>query len=102
MKLRLAMIFTQEDMKRIQFKEKKDGTKIFADVHGMKCREAQKFIKNIINVIRNTFELIVIHGYNHGTAIRDMIRESFTNSHVTDIIPDAYNQGVTHLIVEAY
>ena len=37
--------------------------RVIADVHGMKCKQAHRFINNIINVIRVTFQLIIIHGY---------------------------------------
>ena len=99
--MRLSMILTVDDLKRIEVDEGKGGTLIKADVHGLKCREAKRLINNIINVIRQAFHLIVIHGYNHGTAIKDMLAHSYENTHVVEKFIDCNNQGVTHLIVES-
>ena len=98
---KLQMIFTNDEISRLSIKEA-PGTKpqIIADVHGMKCSQARRFINNIINTIRETFKLIIIHGYNHGTAIKDMLAESFCNSHITEQFPDPYNQGITHMLIE--
>ena len=74
-KARLSMILTEEEMERLTFAEKeiKNKKEISADVHGLSTKKAKQFLKNIINTIMDTFYLIVIHGYTHGTAIRDMI-----------------------------
>ena len=95
---RLSLIFTKEDMKRITIKEKNGETKIMADVHGMSVKNAKRFINNIINVVRTAVEIIVIHGFNHGTAIKDMIASGIDNSRVSVISPDYKNQGITHII----
>ena len=98
---KLSLIFTNDDMKRIHVKENKGETKIIADVHGMSVRSAKRFINNILNVVRMNIQLIVIHGYNHGTAIRDMINNHFENEHVVSKYIDKDNKGVTHSIAAA-
>lgn len=97
---KLQMIFTNNEISRLSIREE-PGTKpqIIADVHGMKCSQARRFINNIINTIRETFRLIIIHGYNHGTAIKDMLADNFCNSHITEQYIDPYNQGVTHMLI---
>lgn len=66
---RLRMVLTNEELNRITVKEKAPGKiRITADVHGMKCYEARRFINNIINIVRTAFQLVIIHGYNHGNA----------------------------------
>ena len=68
---RLKMILTQEEINRLKITESNsEHIKIIADVHGMKCYEARRFINNIINIVRIAFQLVIIHGYNHGTAIK--------------------------------
>ena len=74
---RLGMIFTQTDINRITIKETDSKLQVTVDVHGMKCCEAKKFINNIINAVRTAFKLVIIHGYNHGTAIKDMLKSVF-------------------------
>lgn len=74
---------------------------MIVDVHGMKCPQAKRFINNIINVVRIVFRLIIIHGYNHGTAIKEMLAQNFSNNHIYEQFPDPRNQGVTHMLIAA-
>lgn len=97
---RLGMIFSQTDIDRITVKDiDSKNLQVTVDVHGMKCCEAKKFINNIINAARTAFKLVIIHGYNHGTAIKDMLAENFSNSHIVNQYQDPYNKGVTHMVL---
>ncbi len=99
---RLRMVFTDEEINRLTISEVDERRiRIVADVHGMKCSQARRFINNIINTVRVAFQLIVIHGYNHGTAIKDMLAQNFSNTHITEKHADPYNQGVTHMLIAA-
>ena len=99
---RLRMVFTNEEISRLTISEINEcRIRIVADVHGMKCSQARRFINNIINTVRVAFQLIIIHGCNHGTAIKDMLAENFSNTHITEQHPDPYNQGVTHMLIAA-
>ncbi|SCW39598.1 hypothetical protein SAMN02910400_00612 [Lachnospiraceae bacterium C10] len=70
----LGMIFTQEELSRIQIFSSA-AIKIIVDVHGLCCKQARRFLNNIINCVRLSYELIVVHGYSHGTAIKKMMAE---------------------------
>ena len=99
---RLKMVLTQKELDRISISE--TGNRrihITADVHGMKCYEARRFINNIINIVRVTFQLVIIHGYNHGTAIKELLAQNFRNDHIYEQFPDPHNQGVTHMLSAA-
>ncbi len=97
---RLRMIFSEDEIDRISINEESEmGINVTVDVHGMKCNNAKRFINNIINMIRVAFKLIVIHGYNNGTAIKDMLAESFSNIHIVNQFQDPYNLGVTYIIL---
>ena len=99
---RLRMVLTNDELNRITVKEKATGKiRITADVHGMKCYEARRFINNIINIVRTAFQLVIIHGYNYGTAIKEMLAQSFSNDHICEQFPDPRNQGVTHMLIAA-
>lgn len=99
---RLKMILTQEEINRLKITEStSEHIKIIADVHGMKCYEARRFINNIINIVRIAFQLVIIHGYNHGTAIKEMLAQNFSNDHIYEQFPDPRNQGVTHMLIAA-
>ena len=97
---RLGMIFSQDEINRIKVRdEAKKNIRVIVDVHGMKCSQAKRFIYNIINTIKTAFKLVIIHGYNHGTAIKDMLADDFTNSHIVDQYQDPYNKGITHMVL---
>ena len=97
---RLGMIFSQEDIDRITVKDEAEkNLQVIVDVHGLKCSQAKRFINNIINAIRTAFKLVIIHGYNHGTAIKDMLAENFMNSHIVDQYQDPYNKGITYMVL---
>ena len=96
---RLSFVLTEADMRRLQIEEG-EMIRITADVHGMKVVQARKFINNIINLIRTAFEMVVIHGYNHGIAIKNMLANQFRNEHISLKYQDENNQGITHIVVE--
>lgn len=99
---RLQLILSSEDFSRLTISEFSDnGLQIVVDVHGMKCFHARRFINNIINTVHCEFQLVIIHGYNHGTAIKNMLAEDFSNSHIEERHLDVDNQGVTHLLIAA-
>lgn len=97
---KFKLIFTSEDFGRITFSETTSGERLITvDTHGMKCSQARRFINNVINLVHAAFHLVVIHGYNHGTAIKDMLADNFENPHITNQYPDPRNLGATHMLL---
>lgn len=97
---RLYMIFSESEMKRIAISaEQNSQLSIKVDVHGLKCYEAKRFLNNLINIVQDVFILIVIHGYNHGTAIKEMLAKNFNNKHVQHQYTDPHNLGVTNMLI---
>ena len=96
---KLKLIFTEDEIARITVDIEPECPNVTVDVHGLKCRDAKRLINNIINLLRVRFQLKVIHGYNHGTAIKNMLATNYTNSHVRKKYLDTYNQGVTYMVV---
>ena len=95
---RFQMIFTEATTARIRLLASPSGEveKVVLDVHGLTCREAMRFINNVINLTRSESTVEVIHGYRHGTKIKDSLRQCFSNPKIC-IIPDQWNFGVTYL-----
>lgn len=99
---RFMMIFTSNEIDRISFEIKNEAVSIIkVDVHGLKCVTAKRFINNIINLIIDSFELIIIHGFNHGTAIRDMLRGDFYNYKIEKCYGSIENDGITCMIIHS-
>lgn len=100
---KLRLIFTEKDIRRISLnKIQTNNLVVTIDVHGMKCYEAKRFINNLVNLLLQTdFQLIVIHGYRHGTSIKDMLATNYDNNRVYKQHIDPNNQGVTHMYIAA-
>lgn len=92
------MILSTDDLARIKVTMRKNNIpKIVADTHGLSCKQAKVFIKNLICVCRDAFILVIIHGYNRGTAIKELIRENFDLPRVKNMHSPEYNPGETIL-----
>ena len=92
------MIFTEATMAKIRLLTSPAGEveKVVLDVHGLTCREAIRFINNVVNLTRGESTVEVIHGYRRGTKIKDSLRQRFSNPKIS-IMPDQWNLGVTYL-----
>ena len=78
---------------------KQQGTIVTADLHGVYQRDARDILAGWLNnAPANVTELRVIHGYQHGTTLRDMIRNEFSHPRVKSILP-SLNPGETRLIL---
>ena len=70
---------------------------IVIDVHGLTCKEANRLINNIVIISKGTCAIEVIHGYRHGTKIKDMLRAKKHNTYIKTVVADSFNLGVTYL-----
>ncbi len=95
MEERLEMILKKDQMERIQF-----GTQtVTVDLHGMRRAECCWLIKTLIASILVSFQMNLIHGYNHGTRLKEMIVEKNLSSRITEMHSDPWNPGVTHISI---
>lgn len=87
---------TPEDPDRIKTVDTEDGDILVSvDLHGLSVLEAKRLLNNIIAMIRRPFSLEIIHGYHHGTAIRDMIYKDFSNPKMKSCKVNVYNPGIS-------
>ena len=93
---RMTFVLHGEYLQRVKvFTNEEDETVIKVDLHGM-CREnALKSLSNIIAIIRFPFILDVIHGYNGGTVIKEMICGDLKSPKITEHRSPAWNPGET-------
>lgn len=76
------------------------GTVATADLHGAYERDARDILCGWLNTApRTVTELRVIHGYQRGTTLRDMIRSDFSHPRVKAIFP-SLNPGETRLVLK--
>jgi len=70
---RMEMIFTNDEIARITEGIKNDVHTITVDVHGLRVKDAKRLLNNLMAINREGYDIQVIHGYSHGTAIKEMI-----------------------------
>ena len=96
---RINLLFPEDDLSRLTIYEE-DSISIRIDVHGLSRLEARRLITNVANVGCNmAYTLVIIHGFNHGTAIKDMLANDFALPRVRSNRPDPVNPGVTLLSI---
>ncbi len=98
----MKLILSGEDLERITVREiENELACIDVDLHGLTRKPAERLVKNIININRGEFILNVIHGFNHGTVLKEMIMETKWSSRVVERKCPAWNPGQTFLKVVA-
>ena len=96
------VVFGENSGRLARLEQLPDGKwSIVIDVHGLTVQEAKKMLKNLINILRIGVQIVVIHGYHGGTAIRDMIRTDDFGYRLQSISSPLANPGVSVLQVAA-
>ena len=77
-----------------------DQAFIDIDLHGMRRDEAERAVsKALSSAGAGTYQIRVVHGFNRGTDLRDMIHEEFRyDKRIKRIIPGD-NPGITVLVL---
>ncbi len=97
---KMSMILTKDDMERVSVRKEDDENLVLtADLHEMKYKEAYRFVNNLIALNNEPFELDLIHGYNHGTVLRDMIHKDLDNPRIISKTLLLWNEGETLLSI---
>jgi dsDNA-specific endonuclease/ATPase MutS2 len=74
---------------------------ITVDLHGMRREEAEKKIEKVLSEAGSgTYQIRLIHGFNRGTNLRDMIYDSFRYDKKVKRIMPGDNQGITILVLK--
>lgn len=96
--MNMDVLFSEDELSRVKIRNNNDDTKTFTvDVHGMTIKTAKRFIKNIIALNRDSFNMNIIHGFNNGCSIKEMLRNTFLSERITKIDDVFYNEGMTVL-----
>lgn len=99
MEERCIFLFTDEILSHIQVF---NDSLIRVDVHGLTKNQAIRLLENLIAMNRNdTFTIEVVHGYRHGTAIKEAIYSELHTKKSIRKISHAYNKGITFLAYAA-
>ena len=80
--------------------ERKYGWTIEADIHGMRVLEAKRELETLIGrADKSIREIVVIHGYHGGSALKNMVRSELRNPRIQQKIL-SLNQGETTLLLK--
>ena len=76
---------------------------ITIDLHGLFRDEAKKVIGKALKTADNsTYQIKLIHGYNRGTSLKDMIIDEFRYHPKVLRIQPGENLGITILVLREY
>ena len=79
--------------------ERKYGWTIEADIHGMRVLEAKRELETLIGrADKSIREIVVIHGYHGGSALKNMVRSELRPRIQQKIL--SLNQGETTLLLK--
>lgn len=96
---RMSFIISGNEFYRVKIEERNDIQYVIVDLHGMSCREANRIVRSIIAMFLFPFVLVLIHGYNSGTALKEMIRNSVANPRIQSKQSPSENPGITYVTV---
>ncbi len=95
---KLKFILSPDDVERIaSIKGSGNYMVLTINLHYLSRSQAKRLLYTIIAVNRYAFSLHVIHGFNHGTALKEMLRYQFNNSRVVGMSSPAKNPGITYI-----
>lgn len=81
-------------------KVKKTEKTIEIDIHGLMAEDAKKRLEHILsNAAPDVEEIRVIHGYNNGQALRDMVRKKLKHPRIEAKLL-TLNPGETRLLLK--
>lgn len=70
------------------------------DLHGMNTYQAKTFIDSKLkSVKRDVYRIRIVHGYNAGTNLKNMINKEYRKHPKVIRIELGLNQGITDLIL---
>lgn len=66
------------------------------DIHGLKVEDALYDLREFIaKQPRNTERIVVVHGYNNGTALKEAVQRQLRSPRIKEIAPGFLNPGET-------
>lgn len=100
---KVKMIETPDVVESLKIAGKEGNKKLVLDVHGFSVKKAKNTINHIIALNNNSFTLEVIHGYVHGTAIKEVVNDTTNtiNKRIQKRKTFTSNYGITKLEIAA-
>ncbi len=97
MEEKIKLVLSETDVERMDFTVEDVVT---VNVHGLSRNGMVRLLRNISCICRQSFTMRIIHGFNHGTVLKDTVRTEGVFMRTYKIVPDQTNPGVTMLVFE--
>ncbi len=95
---KMLIIFSRDELSRIKDFIRKDNSHVIVvDLHGLTVKSAKRLLNNIIVLNNDRLDICAVHGFHHGTAIKEMIEREFNGSRTAKINEQDRNKGRTIL-----
>lgn len=95
---RMSFVLAGEYLEKVRVHERANNEIVVqVDVHGMSANVARRTLTNIIAILREPFTLDVIHGFNRGVAIKNIIRTDLASNKIKWASSPNWNPGETFL-----
>ncbi len=95
---RIMFVLPKKDRNRLTIKWYDSAEPVIRiDLHEMKFKEADRLITNIIAVMEGPFTFDIIHGYNHGTVLKEYIHNDLESARILRRYCKNDNPGETYL-----
>lgn len=98
---RIHFVVYGENEKRLQVSQQ-DTLAITLDLHQLSKKDASRLICNVINIVDQPCKIDLIHGYHHGTVIKDYIQNDLHNRKIVQKKTFQKNPGHTMLLCSGY
>ncbi len=99
---RMSYLLPGENLQRVRIGHGPSGEMIIRlDLHGMRVAQARRVIEGILLLSREDFLLDLIHGYSHGTALKELIFCNLQNTRIRERRSLPHNPGETLLRIAA-
>lgn len=78
-----------------------NGASITVDLHGRNTYQARTAIDAALRRAGGVYRIRIVHGFNHGTQLRDFVRSEYKNARGV-LRMDCNESGATTLILREY
>lgn len=75
---------------------KTSGLVLRIDIHGLTVEDALYDVRELLQKAPvNAEKIVVVHGYNNGTRLREAVRTRLHSPRILEICPNFFNEGET-------
>lgn len=95
------MLHRKLDLKELSNTTNIKHSLIEVDIHGYSAVEAKRLLERVlVNCTKDVKELRVVHGFNDGTTLRNMVFNDLKSKKIRNKSQDFFNKGTTIIFLK--